>query len=407
MLPFVLIAGLAIAIAVLDSKGFFHSHTATPTPVVTQNEEPAPTETKVSPVIPATQEEVKAKAEVKKEEKPAPAVTPPPPKVSPWETIAFEDFEKIDLTKLPPDRLLGAVPSALSIVKDPQHGNVLRAANPNTDSYGMHFVINLDPKSIQGKTIRISTLGRFPGSFTPMPGHMNMSPRLSLELQQVIGANLYPFIRLEPNNPNWQRLTLVRTIPLLTKAVHVGVGNHYAAAETFFDDVRVEVLKGSGEIILSQNFNAFDLNKPTPPWEMSDKNTDGQYALEDDAVRGKVLLLNQTKQGDSVALEHVCNPKTLGGHVVILSAALKMKNAFTPTAGKPWACPRVMLLGKRGGRDWYGALIEMKTPSPDWTTFKEVAQIPNDLESLRVSIRIDDVVASFLVDEVKLEVLPN
>ncbi|MCY3020528.1 MAG: hypothetical protein NTW87_16020 [Planctomycetota bacterium] len=154
------------------------------------------------------------------------------------EQLVFEDFEKLDLKKLPAGWSITNA-GDFSLVDDPTHGKVLRI-NHQGNGWPQLFV-QLDPAKVRGHVVRIAASTRFPGGYVPIDKKPWARPKLSLLFKDKSGKDHYLDATPEPNKPDWQDIENKTSVDNEVESVSVFLRVDLVAAEIFFDDFSVEM----------------------------------------------------------------------------------------------------------------------------------------------------------------------
>lgn len=153
------------------------------------------------------------------------------------EILVFEDFEKMDLKKLPPGWSLSK-PEDFSIVDEPGRGKVLKISHQGNGWPALTF--NVDPAKVKGHLVRVSASVKMPAAFKPLPGQPWARPKFYITYKDKSGADQYHGGEPEAK-PGWQDLfgsaTLEKDVGTVTAALKIDL----VAAEIFFDDFAIEI----------------------------------------------------------------------------------------------------------------------------------------------------------------------
>jgi hypothetical protein len=152
--------------------------------------------------------------------------------------IVSEDFEKLDLAKLPQGWWLEE-PGDISIADDPAKGKVLRINHKGNGNPGL--VIKLDIDKVRGRTIRVSALGKCPGMYIAAPERRG-GPQLQIICQNKGGAANLAYSLMPPTFPDWVTPSISWNVPADAEAVTVSVRVVFVAADVYFDSLRVEAM---------------------------------------------------------------------------------------------------------------------------------------------------------------------
>ncbi|MCY3020578.1 MAG: hypothetical protein NTW87_16280 [Planctomycetota bacterium] len=150
------------------------------------------------------------------------------------ETLLSEDFEKLDLAKLPEGWSLQE-PGDISIAGDPMKGQVLRINHKGNGAPTL--TVKLDVAKCRGRTVYASVSIKCPGSFTPIPAKTGF-PQIMVAALKGGGWNgLVAYI--QPNNPGWQSAMVTYRVPADAEGVTVALRVVAVAADAYFDGLVV------------------------------------------------------------------------------------------------------------------------------------------------------------------------
>ncbi|HEY3320647.1 MAG TPA: SUMF1/EgtB/PvdO family nonheme iron enzyme [Planctomycetota bacterium] len=167
-----------------------------------------------------------------------PRLTPVGAPAAPKGVLLSEDFEKLDLNKLPQWWTIGPK-SQVAIVELPGHGKVLRISRKERDRGEAKMTIPIDPALVAGHSLRVSVSACCPLGYTPVPAPDGWAqPRVLLKVQ----GDERPCRNLPPEQRDWQQLvTPLWKIPADAREISVSIGVPFVAAEVFFDDLIIEL----------------------------------------------------------------------------------------------------------------------------------------------------------------------
>jgi len=153
------------------------------------------------------------------------------------EVLVSEDFEKLDLSKLPEGWSVDQG-GDLSIVSDPAKGKVLRIFHKGNGCPAL--VVKLDAAKVRGRTIRATVWGKCPGAYTPLPDQKGW-PQLLLMCFDKAGAGNGMIGYVPPNTTDWRQLSTSHAVPADAQTVTVSLRILLVTADAYFDGLQVEV----------------------------------------------------------------------------------------------------------------------------------------------------------------------
>ena len=153
------------------------------------------------------------------------------------EILVHEDFEKLDLKKLPEG--YSTFTEDLSIAADSAQGKALKIAHKGGDNPAISF--RLDLAKVAGHTVRVTAMARAPAPIKPVDGKPDALPELKLIVKDKDGADTVTRKNPLSDKAEWQRLSFLATIDRAASSVMLSAGLNLAAGEIWFDDINVEV----------------------------------------------------------------------------------------------------------------------------------------------------------------------
>lgn len=182
------------------------------------------------------------------------------------EVLINEDFEKLDLAKLPSNYVINT-PAELSIVTDPQKGKSLRISHAGGGEAALG--VSLDIAKVRGRTVRAAVSAKCPKSYTPIPEKTGY-PQLVILYRDDAGSK-GTVAPVQPDSVNWQDIAATYAIPATATQVFVICRILAVQADVYFDDLTVDVLPIPG---------AADIAIPPPAAEGPAKNALTPATLE-------------------------------------------------------------------------------------------------------------------------------
>jgi len=152
------------------------------------------------------------------------------------ETIVSENFESLDLTKLPQGWRV-STPDEVSIVQDPGGSKVLRIAHKGEGMAELN--IPIDAKLVRGRTMTVTVRMKCPNGYTAVREKQGM-PQL-MTVYESGGRRPIRYGGPPATARGWVRMRSPNPIPADASGVAVSLRVKWVACEAFFDDLVVTV----------------------------------------------------------------------------------------------------------------------------------------------------------------------
>ncbi|HEY3324772.1 MAG TPA: hypothetical protein VGP72_30245 [Planctomycetota bacterium] len=175
------------------------------------------------------------------------------------EVLLTEDFENVDLTKLPPNCSV-VTPGEVSIAPTDK-GKSLRIVHKDAGEAALNIAVDI--AKVRGKTVRASALIKCPVPFVPLADKGGF-PQLGVLIRSPGGANQLMLCRPNPDVREWQQANVSAPIPMTAEGVTICLRVALVTAEAFFDDLKVEIDGPGGAVAGGQQPNA-PSNPNAPP----------------------------------------------------------------------------------------------------------------------------------------------
>jgi hypothetical protein len=197
-----------------------------------------------------------------------------------------EDFEKFNLSQPPKDVMITGG-GEVSIADDSQRGKVLNIKHAGGGFPGLSF--SIDPAKVRGRTIKITSNGKCPGTYTPPPDKAWAKPRMTLIARKNNGTISYFGQEIQGGTPEWVPLSAEFKVTDDILSISVQLRVDLVAAEVQFDNFKVE-LDGAPTAVANPTANGTP-TKPavsTSPIDKTPKNTfeDGGFLFNPDVAKG-------------------------------------------------------------------------------------------------------------------------
>jgi hypothetical protein len=153
------------------------------------------------------------------------------------EVILSENFDQLDLAKLPPGWSL-VTPDEVSITTTPDKGKALRIVHKGGGQAAL--VIPLDVAKARGHTVRATAVIKCPEPFMPAMDKGGF-PHLSLTFGAAGGGSRGIIARPNQDVRGWQVANISLQVPADAESVAVTARVPYVATEALFDDIKVEL----------------------------------------------------------------------------------------------------------------------------------------------------------------------
>jgi serine/threonine protein kinase len=156
--------------------------------------------------------------------------------------LVMEDFESLDLNRLPAEYVLTEECRPLiSLVDQPGRGKVLRIARKGNDPHYAVLTVMLDAAKVRGHAVRISAMARCPDGYSQLPKDLWAAPQIVLNSGLTGKRPDSSDERIPPTRKDWVHLVHMRSIPADAQEVSVMLRIPLVDAEVFFDDLVIEL----------------------------------------------------------------------------------------------------------------------------------------------------------------------
>lgn len=155
-----------------------------------------------------------------------------------------------------------------------------------------------------------------------------------------------------------------------------------------------------GEVLINENFDAFNLDTPPAGWT---KGEPTQLSLVAEAGHGKVLKL-VNKDNKYPHLTFTLDTAKTVGKTLNISIAAKFPGVYVPIADKLSASPKLAIIAKdAAGKSLLEEGLVPQAGKAEWQELKKTVAIPATATSVTAQICIQNVTCEVFFDNLKIE----
>ena len=157
----------------------------------------------------------------------------------------------------------------------------------------------------------------------------------------------------------------------------------------------------AGEIVLSENFDALNLNELPPEWTKMEPT---MLSMVEEVGRGKVLKIASSDERYA-ALVGKIDPARVAGKIVRVTVFAKFPGTYETLADKLWAAPKVIVEVTDAADKATQTELVPQQHKPEWQERKNDVTIPAGAKSVTVSLCVQFVTATVYYDNLTLEIV--
>jgi hypothetical protein len=156
----------------------------------------------------------------------------------------------------------------------------------------------------------------------------------------------------------------------------------------------------AAEVLLNEDFEKLDLKALPADWQMGGS---ADLSIVDEAGRSKVLKISH-KGGGVAVLDITIDPAKVAGTTAKISIDAKFAGKYQPIADKAWARPKCSLVVKdKAGKELTDKELLPEPEKPEWQKLTVAIPVSKEAASVVLSMKIQQVEAEVLFDDLKLE----
>lgn len=335
------------------------------------------------------------------------------------ETLVREDFETLDLTRLP-ESIYAVQPGNQSRADMPGHGKVLKFQSTGANDSALVF--RLDAAKVRGKEIRASVMAYCPDGYEPVAGQGWRTPRLVISTKAPQTPKRDLDAHLSTVDREWKTIAVTQKIADDAEWATVSLQLPLKAA-CFYDELKVEVMspaslapqaavakptapgmKPGYSTLAFEDFEQTDLKNLSPGWT----NNAGKWMTVEPGKGlngGKaVRLKRETGAPGFVTFSFKIDPEKVRGRDLRASVWAHCPEGYVPLdTGN--AKPKLMIVIKvpeQTTNKVYEA--SLNSDERNWKELTLNKKVHENAESVTVALEMKFIVTEAFFDNLRIEI---